>query len=318
MKIRSFLKFVEIQTKAASAIPFLSGTILALYRYQRFDPISFLLMLVSLLSFDMTTTAVNNYIDFKRARKKSGYGYEMHNAIVRDNIREPAAVAVILVLASIAVISGFMLYLHTDFIVLLLGILSFVTGILYSAGPVPISRTPAGEVFSGFFMGFLIPFLSFYIHVQDKGILAINFKSPLLYININIIELLSVFVYSVPAVAGIANIMLANNICDMEDDLENNRLTFPLYIGKENALIVFRALYYISYTAVILAMVFGIIPLTGLLFMLTFIPVHKNVGLFLMKQTKKVTFGLSVKNFAIMNISLIAVMLVGLGISLIF
>jgi len=317
MKIRSFLKYVEIQTKTASMIPFLAGTILALYRYRKFDPISFLLMLVSLLSFDMTTTAVNNYIDFKKARKRSGYGYELHNAIVRDNIREPAAVAVILVLGSIAVIAGFMLYLHTNFVVLLLGALSFAIGILYSAGPVPISRTPTGEVFSGLFMGFLIPFLSFYIHVPNQGILDIGFKNPFFNISINVIELLSVFVYSVPAVAGIANIMLANNICDIDDDLENRRYTLPIYIGKEKALVVFRGLYYISYAAVILAMIFRIIPLTGLLVLLTFIPVQKNIGLFLSKQSKRDTFVISVKNFVIMNVSLIAAMLIGLGISVI-
>ena len=33
MKVKSFLKYVEIQTKAASMIPFAAGTVLALYLY---------------------------------------------------------------------------------------------------------------------------------------------------------------------------------------------------------------------------------------------------------------------------------------------
>lgn len=30
--------------------------------------------------------------------------------------------------------------------------------------------------------------------------------------------------------------MLANNICDMEDDFINRRLTLSIYLGKENVL----------------------------------------------------------------------------------
>ena len=76
MKLKSFLKLVEIQTKAASMVPFALGTFWALYRYDEFNLTNFLLMFVSLLCFDMATTAVNNYMDYKKARKVYGYNYE--------------------------------------------------------------------------------------------------------------------------------------------------------------------------------------------------------------------------------------------------
>ena len=66
MKIRSFLKLVEIQTKVASMIPFILGTVYSLYRFNKFNALNFLLMFISLLTIDMTTTAVNNYMDYKR------------------------------------------------------------------------------------------------------------------------------------------------------------------------------------------------------------------------------------------------------------
>ncbi len=307
MRIQSFLKYVEIQTKLASMISFLLGTVLAFYRYHTLSLFNFFLMLLSLLCFDMTTTAINNYMDFKRARKKSGYGYEEHNAIVRDNIREPAAIAVILVLLTIAVGAGIMLFLRTNVIVLLIAILSFAVGVLYSTGPIPISRTPFGEVFSGLFMGFLIPFLSVYIHIPDSNIVGLFFDNSMFGFRVNVMEAASLFIASIPAVVGIANIMLANNICDMDDDLENRRYTLPLYIGREKALLLFKALYYGAYLSVLLGMVLQIIPLTGLLFFLTFIPVHKNIKTFERKQIKAETFGLSVMNFTIMNAALILV-----------
>ena len=80
MNLKSFLKLVEIQTKVASIVPFLLGTFYALYTYDNFSFFNFLIMLISLEMFDMATTAINNYIDFKSAKKKEGYGYESHNA----------------------------------------------------------------------------------------------------------------------------------------------------------------------------------------------------------------------------------------------
>ena len=63
MSIGGFFKLVEIQTKVASVIPFLLGTIYALYRFDNFNLTNFLIMLISLLAIDMTTTATNNYLD---------------------------------------------------------------------------------------------------------------------------------------------------------------------------------------------------------------------------------------------------------------
>ena len=98
MKIRSFLKLVEIQTKVASMIPFILGTVYSLYRFNKFNALNFLLMFISLLTIDMTTTAVNNYMDYKKAIKTQGYGYEKHNAIVRDNLKETHVIVVIFTL----------------------------------------------------------------------------------------------------------------------------------------------------------------------------------------------------------------------------
>lgn len=305
MKVKSFFKYVEIQTKAASMIPFAAGTILAYYRFQAFNLKNFILMLLSLLSFDMTTTAINNYIDYKKAKKRSGYGYEKYNAIVRDKIKESEAFAVIVILLMIAAVAGFLLFLNTNIIVLILGMISFAVGVVYTAGPVPISRTPLGEIFSGFFMGFLIPFLSIYIHVPGEQILSYAVNNCILDLKINLKEIITIFLYSVPAVTGIANIMLANNICDIEDDLENNRFTLPVYIGTSSSLVLFRTLYIVAYFAILISIIAGLLPVTLLLFFATLIPVWKNINKFYEVQSKQDTFALSVKNFAVMNITLI-------------
>ena len=70
MNIKSFLKLVEIQTKAASVTPFALGTLIAIYRFGEFNFMNFLLMFISLLCIDMATTAINNYMDYKKAVRK--------------------------------------------------------------------------------------------------------------------------------------------------------------------------------------------------------------------------------------------------------
>lgn len=301
MNIKSFLKLVEIQTKAASVTPFVLGTLIAIYRFGEFNLINFLLMFISLLCIDMATTAINNYMDYKKAVRKYGYGYEVHNAIVKDNLKESHVITVILGLLITAVIFGFILYLNTNIIVLILGAISFVIGVCYSFGPIPISRTPFGEILSGFFMGGIILFISIYVHVFGSEIIRLTLNDWELFIDLNVKEFIYVFLLSVPAISGIANIMLANNICDREDDIENKRYTLPVYIGNDNALKVFKWTYYSAYIDLFILIILGIEPLLSILSLATFIIVKKNIKVFEKEHVKSKTFILSVKNFIIIN-----------------
>lgn len=304
MSIKSFLKLVEIQTKVASVIPFLTGTFYALYRFGAFNACNFLLMFISLLCIDMTTTAINNYLDYKRANKKYGYGYEKHNAIVRDGLKESHVLAVIGILFLIATLTGILLYTRTNLAVLILGAVSFAIGVLYSFGPFPICRTPFGEILSGGAMGFLITFIAMYIHAVDKGIAGASLSGGIIDIKLNIVEVFYVFLVSVPAVTGIGNIMLANNICDIEDDIENKRYTLPVYIGKGTALLVFRLAYYAAFAIISVLLILRVLPVISAFVLLTFFPVNKHIGIFCKVQSKKDTFVYSVKNFVVLNASL--------------
>ncbi|WP_339318469.1 1,4-dihydroxy-2-naphthoate polyprenyltransferase [Paenibacillus sp. FSL R10-2734] len=307
MNIKSFLRFVELPTKVASMIPFLMGTLYALYRFEDFYVLRFGLMFVSLLSFDMATTAINNYYDFKKASKTHGYGYETHNAIVHFKLKESTVVATIVILLALAAGGGIALVTQTGLLVFLLGGLSFLIGILYSFGPIPISRMPLGELFSGLFMGFVIIFISAYIHT-DEHVVSLLFQNGWVSLNINIMEVLYLFWFSVPAILGIAGIMLANNICDIDEDVENRRYTLPVYIGRRNALVLFKYLYYVSYLDLVVLLILGINPILVLLILLTLIPLHRNIALFTQKQEKASTFILAVKNFVLMNAARIVVL----------
>ncbi len=307
MNVKSFLQFVELPTKVASMLPFLLGTLYALYRFEDFYVLRFALMFISLLSFDMATTAINNYYDYKKAAKTHGYGYETHNAIVHYGLKESTVVAVIAVLLTLAVGGGIALVAETGLLVFLLGGLSFLIGILYSFGPIPISRMPLGELFSGLFMGFVIIFISAYIH-SDQTVVTLLFSEGWASLHVYIPEVLYLFWFSVPAILGIAGIMLANNICDIEDDVDNRRYTLPVYIGRKNALLLFRLLYYVSFADLAVLLLLGVNPVLVALLLLTLIPLRRNIARFEEKQEKATTFILSVKNFMLMSVARIVVL----------
>lgn len=299
MDINSFLKLVEIKTKAASITPFILGNLYLFYHYDNFYLANFSLFFLSLLAADMGTTAVNNYQDYKRAQKKAGYNYEKHNAIVKYDLGEKTVKKTFFILFTAAILIGILLFLRTDIVVLLIGALSFLVGILYTSGPIPISRTPSGELFSGFFMGFFISFLAIYIH--NLELLNIFREAGKIIIEMIYYDIIKIFIFSLPLILGIANIMLANNICDIEDDIVNERYTLAIYIGKVKSLKLFKYLYYLSYLSIFISVILNILPIYSFLVLLTYLLVEKNINTFFKKQSKKETFELAVQNFLIIN-----------------
>ncbi len=308
MKIKSFFDLVEIRTKVASVVPFLLGTLYTIYHYHKINPKNLIIFFISMISFDMVTTTINNYYDYKKSNKKSGYNYENHNPIVNDNLSQKSVQFVIFLLLFIAVISGIILFFNTDIIVLLTGAVCFAVGIFYSFGPLPISRTPTGELFSGFLMGFVILFLSVYINVYDLHLISFSLNNNLFLLEIDYKELSYIFLLSIPCICGIANIMLANNISDMESDLEDKRYTLPVYIGKQKSLFIFTILYCISYIDILALTLLRIMHVYTLLSLLTAIPVIGNIMKFYKQQTKKDTFKLSVMNFLLINVVYIIIL----------
>lgn len=311
MNIKSFLKLVEIQTKIASVTPFLLGVAFTLYYFDTLNLPNILFFFISLLCFDMFTTALNNYKDFKKAIKKEGYNYEYHNAIGHYKLKESTVITTIAVLLLLAIVFGFITFLRTDYILLLLGGLSFLMGILYSAGPIPISRTSFGEVFSGVFMGFFIPFLVIYASVFNQEPVVISLDNINFSISLNWRILLPILLTSLPTVFCIANIMLANNICDIEDDFTNRRYTLPIQVGKEKALMLFDLIYILTYVDIIVCVILGYLPAISLVAIFTAIKVFINVKAFHRIQTKKDTFALSVMNLVIVVVPIILTLFIG-------
>jgi 1,4-dihydroxy-2-naphthoate octaprenyltransferase len=302
VKISSFFKLVEIQTKVASLMPFILGILFTYDRYRVFHPQLVMLFFISMICLDMGTTTINNFMDYKRAIKKEGYNFEEHNAMGRDDLSDNAAIAVIFILLCIAAGSGLVLYLKTDWVILFLGILSFGVGVLYSYGPIPISRTPLGELFSGVFMGGFIFFIVTYIQVFEEGFIIAYMRSSIFHLHVETTEIVGIFAVSIPLILMISNIMLANNICDIEDDIQNKRYTLPYFLGRERSLRLFAILYALCYLAIVICVIIRILPIANLLVLITVYPIYQHIKRFKACPDKATMFVLSVKNLILFSL----------------
>lgn len=297
MSVRQFLKLVEIQTKVASILPFIIGIVYAVYRYEQINVLILLPLFLSLICIDFATTALNNLIDFQRDSLKEGYHYEVHNAIGHYGLSTKKVKLIIVALIIIGGLLGIGVALMTDVIVFLLGVIAFGIGILYSFGPIPIARTPLGELFSGLFMGFLIFFIVVYTQIVDLGFININVIESVVKLSVDYVEVIILFFISLPMVMGIANIMLANNISDVKEDIKNNRFTLPYFIGHKNSMLLFDALTFVPFIVVTINVGLKLLPVTALLVWLAVLLIKKNADAFHQLQSKEKTFVFVVKNF---------------------
>lgn len=306
MSFRTFLKLVEIQTKLASLFPFLIGSLFVIYHYETFNLLNTLIFFSSMLIFDLTTTAINNYMDYKKAT--SDQYRKNSNIIGQENISERLVIITIFSLLSIAIGFGIWLVFLTDLLVLFVGIACFAVGVFYTFGPIPLSRMPLGEVFSGLTMGFGIVFLIVYVNAFDQGIVNLIWKGQIVSFEANLKLLLEIIIVSAPCIFTIAGLMLANNICDLKEDISNQRYTLPYYLGKKYSILLFNILYIVSFISILIAVHLQLMPIIALLSLVVILPVYQNVRLFNKKQVKSETFELAVKNLILVNGS-IAVML---------
>ncbi|MDN6296117.1 MAG: 1,4-dihydroxy-2-naphthoate polyprenyltransferase [Alkalibacterium sp.] len=293
------MKLVEIQTKIASLFPFLLGVLFSAYYFSEFDLSNTILFFVAMILFDMTTTAINNLMDFKKA--KDDHYRKNTNIIGQAGISKKSVVRLILFMLLLSAALGILLVYQTSILLLAIGAVCFGIGIFYTYGPIPISRTPLGEILSGLTMGFGIFFISVFINDTNSDLVHIAFDGAEFLLGGNMLDIFSVFFVSLPTVFLIANIMLANNTCDLEEDIANHRFTLPFYIGKEKAVQLFNLLMFFCYAVIAVSVLLGYLHPIMLGIFLTSPLIKKNLNAYNEKQIKRETFVVAIKNIVLFS-----------------
>ncbi|MDU5335195.1 1,4-dihydroxy-2-naphthoate polyprenyltransferase [Enterococcus sp.] len=301
MTRESFFDLVEIRTKLASLFPFLIAVLFTNTYFHSFHWGKTLFFFFGMLAFDMATTAINNYMDFRKAHSEE-YKYQ-ENVIGKERLPERTVVMIIFGLIGFAAIVGITLAIQTGWLLLVMGCACCFIGVFYTFGPIPLSRMPLGEVFSGVTMGLGIFAITIYLNTYDKKLFFMELDLKHFAITGSTTAALAMVWASLPLMATIANIMLANNLSDLEQDIENHRYTLPFYLGKKNAVILFNILMYSSYGAIMIGLIAGIYQWPILLTFLSLIKVYPQTKAFTKEQIKSKTFAMSIKNLVAFNSS---------------
>ena len=110
---------------------------------------------------------------------------------------------------------------------------------------------------------------------------------------------------SLPLVFTIANIMLANNLRDLETDIENHRYTLVYYIGRTNGIHLFQGLMLASYGAILIGFLFGLYQWPILLVFLTLPKIRQNLKEHQASLPHPRSFGYSIKNMIYLTVAML-------------
>ena len=150
--------------------------------------------------------------------------------------------------------------------------------------------------------------------MPEGALISYGLTEGFLTIGMNIKYILATLVLAIVPTLTTANIMLANNICDLERDIAVNRFTLVYYIGKSKSVALYGLLYYLSFAGIILMVLLGIAPRLSLLALVISIPLAwDNIKVFKKKQSKTETFITSIKNYILINGLLLLSILMGIG-----
>lgn len=272
---QQFNALVQAQTTVISALPYLLGCAFAYFYYGNFNLGDTILLFIAVVAFHLAVNGHNQYADYRRfnARKIASH----NNIIANFKINLSWARLVIGGLALLAAIIGIYLTIKTGWILLLIGVLSFLVGYAYSGGQHPILKTPFGEPASGITMGYNITLLAIYINIYNLDSFDVFFW-------------LKGLIVAMPAILVISNVMLGNNICDVKEDVEIGKQTLVYYIGQKVAMNVLIACYAASYVMVVIAVLLHYLPIWGLGTLLTIPLVYNRIKSFVQQPDKATTF----------------------------
>jgi 1,4-dihydroxy-2-naphthoate octaprenyltransferase len=218
-------ELIRPHTLTAAFVPVLLGTVIALLE----DGVNWLLfaaMMIASILIQAATNLFNEYYDFKRGldtEESVGIG----GGIVRHGMTPRLIMNLALGMYAIALIIGIYICAASSWWLAAVGLVCMLVGYLYTGGPLPISYTPFGELFSGLFMGFLIILIAFFIQTGDVSSTAI--------------------LIAIPSGILVGLINLSNNLRDHDGDKAHGRKTMPVMMGRKNALTFMAIMFAFSY-----------------------------------------------------------------------
>lgn len=219
-------------TWPAAILPVLVATSCAAVTSPAISATMACILLVICILMQSSVNTFNDYYDYVKGADSEEDNVDPTDAVlVYNNVNPKSALRQAIGLLAAAFVLGAYVIYRAGWIPLVLGIIGAAFVVLYSAGKTPISYLPLGEAVSGLVMGGVIP-LACYQALTG---------------TLDFIMLL----WAVPTIIGVGLIMMTNNTCDIEKDIEADRHTLPTRLGRPHARKLYHAFVFTWMAAVV-------------------------------------------------------------------
>lgn len=209
-KIESWILASRPKTLLAAVVPVMVGSALAISQ-NKFTLILSLIALLCAILIQVGTNFTNDLYDYlKGSDNEDRVGPQR---VLASGLISPTEMKFgIITVFGFAFLFGLYLVFSAGIVILILGVLSIIAGVAYTAGPYPLAYNGLGDVFVFTFFGIVGTAGTYYIHLQEFTLLSI--------------------LVSIPVGALITNILVVNNYRDIEEDRIANKYTLAVKLGK--------------------------------------------------------------------------------------
>lgn len=209
-KFESWVLASRPKTLLAAFVPVLVGSAIA-YNDGMFQPAASIVALLCAVLIQIGTNWVNDLFDFLS-------GKDTEERVGPTRVLAAGLISVkemkfgIILIFTITFIIGLYLVYVAGWLLLLIGILSIIAGIGYTAGPYPLAYNGLGDIFVFIFFGLIGTVGTYYVQTLE----VTGF----------------VLWASIPVGALITNILVINNFRDIEEDRSSGKQTLAVKLGK--------------------------------------------------------------------------------------
>lgn len=224
-KIHSWFLAARPKTLLAAVVPVMVGSSLAIYSGFFFLPYSIVALLCSIL-IQIGTNYTNDLYDYLKGsdtKERKGPIRVLSAGLISVQEMKRGIFIVFL----ITFLLGLYLVYSAGWVILIIGLISIVAGLAYTAGPFPLAYNGLGDVFVFLFFGIVGTMGTFYLHHQQFTLLS--------------------FIISLPVGALITNILIVNNFRDIDEDRAAGKKTLAVILGNTFSKIEFIVLLIISF-----------------------------------------------------------------------
>lgn len=289
MTFKQFWELAEVYTAPLNLFLILLGAAFAQFQFALRLNMGLLLYVLTIIAFHLAVNIFNNYMDYQNASDAHDYK-QTTNIIGRENLSLTLVRNYFWFFMLLSTLLGFALIYLTSWWLMIPGVVGFYIGLFYSYGPRPLNSFPIAETITSIASGFLVPLVAAYVVVYPSGeSFSFSVGGKL-------------FLVCLPPVLMMFNNLIANNTCDLAEDIVNKRKTLVFYIGKIWAVELLRVFIIASFLALPGLVVFKLAPWPVLLLLLVFPKTIRGLRPYFALQDKQTTFPLVLKNMSVVMV----------------